>query len=150
MAPLAVLGGGVAVFGPEDMLELVEKELSRVGTQALTGLIPMDCRRAYSDDCKKRLPWSIIVKLPSVRGSFWMLIDLVRSSELGGWSRWQSRETIRSSNKVSRSYSTSSSQPKMDPQRRWLAFSGVSGVSNTSGGSKVARDIFAGTCGTFQ
>ncbi|CAL8462274.1 g1805 [Coccomyxa elongata] len=35
----------------------------------------------------------------------------------------------------------------MDPQRRWLAFSGVSGVSNTSGGSKIARDIFAGTCG---
>ena len=144
-----MLGGGVAVFGPDDIVELVQKELSRVGTHALTGLVPIDCRRACSDDCKKRPRWSIILELRSAGGSYWMLIDLLRSSEFGGWSRWQSRETMRSSNKVSRSCSTSSSRPKMDSQRRWLAFSGVSGVSNTSGGSKVARDIFAGTCGTF-
>ncbi|EIE24179.1 mitochondrial carrier [Coccomyxa subellipsoidea C-169] len=32
----------------------------------------------------------------------------------------------------------------MDPQRRWLAFSGT---TQGSGSAKVARDIFAGTCG---
>jgi len=49
VAPLAELGGGVAVLGPSDMLQLVEKLVCRVVMPGTFVLIPEEHRRAEAE-----------------------------------------------------------------------------------------------------